>query len=87
MWASERFSCTFFIFTLTQSDWNVNLMDVVTEAFEVAESVLERLLQILNFGTKYCSLAIPTCHFKESHEGGFAWAPKQICSTSCCHSG
>lgn len=34
--SEKGFRCTCFIFTLTQSDWGINLMDVVTKAFEVA---------------------------------------------------
>lgn len=36
VWTGGRgFSCTCFIFTLMQSDWGINLMDVVTKGFEM----------------------------------------------------
>ena len=36
MWTGGRgFSCTCFVFTLMQSDWGINLMDVVTKGFEM----------------------------------------------------
>lgn len=44
VWAIEHFSCALFICTPTQSDWGGNFVDV-TGAFEVAMSVIERLLQ------------------------------------------
>lgn len=59
MWTGESFSCTFFDFTPTPTDSGIRLMDVVTEAFEVAVSV-NSCCRILDFRARnLMRLALP----------------------------